>query len=198
MPLHRMSGERQVLEGTPEKAVKPVALRFIQSMKNCGELKKIPVSGMGGIETWKDAAEFMALGCENVQVTTAVMQYGYRIIHDMIEGMKYYLSTHGYKSISEIVGKALPQIVPADNLDRSSVCFPKFDRSKCLGCGRCYLSCFDGGHKELKQNQITRKPVLIAEKCVGCHLCVTVCSVKAISQGSRISKMLEPELCIAQ
>lgn len=181
--------------GYSGKAVKPIALRFIQSMKSCSELKDVPVSGMGGIETWKDAAEFIALGCENIQVTTSVMQYGYRIIDDMVEGMKYYLSSHGYKSVSEIVGKALPQIVPAEHLDRGSICLPKFDRSKCLGCGRCYLSCYDGGHQALSQNQATRKPVLTADKCVGCHLCVTVCPVKAVSQGTRISKKLEPELC---
>lgn len=174
--------------GYSGKAVKPIALRFIHSMKNFAELKDTPVSGMGGIETWKDAAEFMALGCENIQVTTSVMQYGYRVIDDMIEGMKYYLSSHGYKSISEIVGKALPQIVPAEKLDRDSICLPKFDRSKCLGCGRCYLSCYDGGHQALSQQETTGKPVLIADKCVGCHLCVTVCPVKAISHGTRISK----------
>jgi dihydropyrimidine dehydrogenase (NAD+) subunit PreA len=184
--------------GYSGKAVKPIALRFIQSMKNCGALKDIPVSGMGGIETWKDAAEFMALGCENIQVTTSVMQYGYRIIQDMIEGMKYYLYTHGYKNVSEIVGRALPQVVSPENLDRSSICYPKFDKSKCLGCGRCYLSCYDGGHQALKQEAITGKPVLIAEKCVGCHLCVTVCPVNAISQGVRVIKKLEPELCKAQ
>jgi dihydropyrimidine dehydrogenase (NAD+) subunit PreA len=183
--------------GYSGKAVKPIALRFIQSMKSCKALKDVPISGMGGIETWKDAAEFMALGCENIQVTTSVMQYGYRIIDDMIEGMKYYLSTHGYKSIGEIVGRALPGIVPPESLDRSSICLPRFDRSKCLGCGRCYLSCYDGGHQALK-HQATGKPVLVAEKCVGCHLCVTVCPAKAISQGARISKTLESVLSKAQ
>jgi dihydropyrimidine dehydrogenase (NAD+) subunit PreA len=176
--------------GYSGKAVKPIALRFIHSMKSCDELKDIPVSGMGGIETWRDAAEFIALGCENIQVTTSVMQYGYRIIDDMLEGMKYYLSSHGYKSIGEIVGKALPKIVPAENLDRDSICFPKFDKNKCVGCGRCYLSCYDGGHQALVQNVDTGKPTMIADKCVGCHLCVTVCPVKAISKGTRISKKI--------
>lgn len=176
--------------GYSGKAVKPIALRFIHSMKSCDELKDIPVSGMGGIETWRDAAEFIALGCENIQVTTSVMQYGYRIIDDMLEGMKYYLSSHGYKSIGEIVGKALPKIVPAENLDRDSICFPKFDKNKCVGCGRCYLSCYDGGHQALVQNVDTGKLTMIADKCVGCHLCVTVCPVKAISKGTRISKKI--------
>ncbi len=174
--------------GYSGKAVKPIALRFIYAMKSCGELKDIPISGMGGIETWRDAAEFLALGCTNIQVTTAVMQYGYRIIEDMIRGMELYLGLHGYKSVSEIVGRALPQIIPADDLDRDSICYPKFDRSRCLGCGRCYLSCWDGGHQAIRQDVETGQPVLAAGKCVGCHLCVTVCPAQAISQGARVPK----------
>ncbi len=174
--------------GYSGKAVKPIALRFIQSLKSCDRLAGVPISGMGGIETWRDAAEFLALGCENIQVTTSVMQYGYRVIDDMIEGMKLYLSSHGYKSISEIVGAALGNIIPADHLDRDSICFPRFDRQKCVGCGRCYLSCYDGGHQALRQETGTGKPIMDAAKCVGCHLCVTVCPVQAISQGTRVKK----------
>jgi dihydropyrimidine dehydrogenase (NAD+) subunit PreA len=174
--------------GYSGKAVKPIALRFIHDLASCDKLKNVPISGMGGIETWRDAAEFMALGCENIQITTAVMQYGYRIIDDLIEGMTLYLSSHGYKSVSEIVGKALPNIIQADDLNRDSICFPKFDRSRCLGCGRCYLSCYDGGHQALKIDERTRQPVMDASKCVGCHLCVTVCPAGAISQGTRVHK----------
>jgi dihydropyrimidine dehydrogenase (NAD+) subunit PreA len=174
--------------GYSGKAVKPIALHFIQAMKNNKKLISTPVSGMGGIETWRDAAEFIALGCENIQVTTSVMQYGYRIIEDMIEGMKLYLGSHGYQSISDIVGKALPQIIPADDLDRSSICYPKFDKSKCLGCGRCYLSCYDGGHQALQQNEETGQPVMDPGKCVGCHLCTAVCPAHAISPGIRVPK----------
>ncbi len=174
--------------GYSGKAVKPIALRFIQSMKSCDKLKNIPVSGMGGIETWRDAAEFMALGCENVQVTTSVMQYGYRIIEDMIDGMRLYLSAHGYKSVSALVGNALDHIIPAEELDRSTICFPRFDAGKCLGCGRCTLSCYDGGHQALKQNEKNGYPILDAKKCVGCHLCVTVCPVSAVSSGVRVPK----------
>ncbi len=174
--------------GYSGKAVKPIALRFIQSMKSFDKLEDTPISGMGGIETWRDAAEFMALGCGNIQITTAVMQYGYRIIDDMIEGMKLYLGSHGYKSVGELVGKALPNIVPAETLDRDSICFPKFDKNRCVGCGRCYLSCYDGGHQTLGKDALTGKPVFNANKCVGCHLCIKVCPVSAISPGSRVKK----------
>ena len=174
--------------GYSGKAVKPIALRFIHDMKKCKDLENAPISGMGGIETWKDAAEFLALGCENLQITTSVMQYGYRIIEDLINGMKLYLSSQGYKNISEMVGRALPNVVPTDNLDRESICYPRIDNKKCVGCGRCYLSCYDGGHQAIEINEKTRKPVLIVKKCVGCQLCATVCPAAAISPGKRVSK----------
>jgi dihydropyrimidine dehydrogenase (NAD+) subunit PreA len=174
--------------GYSGKAVKPIALRFIQSMKSCGKLRNVPISGMGGIETWRDAAEFMAMGCENIQITTAVMQYGYRIIEDLTEGLRLYLGSHGYKNVTEIVGRALPQIIAADDLDRDSICFPRFDHQQCLGCGRCYLSCYDGGHQALRQDEKTGKPVMDAAKCVGCHLCIAVCPAGAVTPGKRVTK----------
>ncbi len=174
--------------GYSGKAVKPIALHFIQSIKSSRYLKKVPVSGMGGIETWRDAAEYLALGCENIQVTTSVMQYGYRIIEDMIEGISLYLREKGFHSIREIVGRALPKVVPAESLNRDSICYPKFHRSLCLGCGRCYLSCYDGGHQAIRQKEGTGEPILVADNCVGCHLCLTVCPVHAIGKGTRVNK----------
>lgn len=173
------------------KAVKPMALGFVHSMKSSKTLSGVPLSGMGGIETWKDAFEFLALGCENVQVTTAVMQYGYRIIEDLTEGMKLYLSAAGYGSITGIIGRALPMIVPAEELERETICLPRFSKNKCIGCGRCYISCYDGGHQAIKQNKDTGRPVLDPEKCTGCHLCIMVCPAQAISPGTRIAKRTE-------
>jgi dihydropyrimidine dehydrogenase (NAD+) subunit PreA len=179
---------RTSVGGYSGKAVKPIALRFIQAMKSHPKLAAVPISGMGGIETWRDAAEFMALGCENVQVTTAVMQYGYRIIDDLLEGMRLYLSAHGFTRVSEIVGRALPHILPPEALDRESICFPRFDRSGCVGCGRCALSCYDGGHQALAMDETTGRPVIDARRCVGCHLCLAVCPAAAISPGARVLK----------
>lgn len=174
--------------GYSGKAVKPIALRFINEMKKCDKLKETPISGMGGIETWKDACEFLALGCENLQITTSVMQYGYRIIDDLINGLKLYLVSNGYKSVNDIIGKALPNIVSADKLERDSICYPRLDMEKCIGCGRCYLSCYDGGHQAIKISEKNNKPVLIVNKCVGCQLCVTICPAEAIKQGKRLPK----------
>lgn len=172
--------------GYSGKAVKPIALRFIHDMKTNDELKDIPISGMGGIETWKDAAEFMALGCETIQVTTAVMQYGYRIIEDMIEGLTNYMKSEGIKSVKEIVGKALQNICEASDLNRNTIEYPKFNRNTCVSCGRCYLSCFDGGHQALTIDENNGKPVLNPQKCVGCQLCKLVCPTGSITAGTRV------------
>lgn len=178
---------KSAVSGYSGKAVKPIALRFINEMTSCDKLKGVAVSGMGGIETWRDAAEFISLGCSTVQITTAVMQYGYRIIDDLIDGLKRYMQSKSYTSIYNFLGAANKNIVPADDLDRSFICFPKFDRAICVGCERCMVSCYDGGHQAIKMNS-DKKPVLDGKKCVGCHLCRLVCPVGAISSGKKIRK----------
>lgn len=175
--------------GYSGKAVKPIALRFIAEIKKCKELERVPVSGMGGIETWRDAAEFLALGCTTLQITTAVMQYGYRIVKDMIDGLKRYLSENNFTCVEEIIGKAIPNVVATDVLDRKTVEYPKFLHDRCIGCGRCVISCFDGGHQALSlKDEASSFPVMNPEKCVGCHLCILVCPAQAIISGSRVSK----------
>lgn len=174
--------------GYSGKAVKPIALRFVNDMKQDPSLKDVHISGMGGIETWKDAIEFMALGCETVQMTTSVMQYGYRIIDDLIDGTKRYLTARGISSVRKIIGKALPHIVSPEALDRGTIEYPKFLRDRCVSCGRCYISCYDGGHQAITINPETLKPVLNPKKCVGCQLCRLVCPASAITAGTRVAK----------
>lgn len=191
--LHRFGSEPDVagkcaVGGYSGKAVKPIALRFIHDMKKTPELRRIPVSGMGGIETWRDAAEFIAMGCGTVQVTTAVMQYGYRIIEDMLEGFSDYMRAAGISSVSELVGKALPQVVAADALNRSTIEYPRFHRDLCVSCGRCYLSCYDGGHQALRRDEVSGQPIMDPRKCVGCQLCRLVCPAGAITAGVRREK----------
>lgn len=143
------------------------------------------ISGMGGIETWQDALEFILLGSGSVQVTTAVMQYGYRIIDDLTSGLNYYLAEKGYTGIGEIVGLAADTVSDTtDSLERDTVLLPKFDHKKCIACGRCTISCSDGGHSAIKQGE-DGKPKLDGSKCVGCHLCLIVCPERAIGTAKR-------------
>ncbi|OGV18028.1 MAG: dihydropyrimidine dehydrogenase subunit B [Lentisphaerae bacterium GWF2_38_69] len=165
------------ISGYSGKAVKPIALRFITQMLQHPSLKNIPISGMGGIETWRDALEFFLVGSSNLQVTTSIMQYGYRIVEDMKEGLAHYLSVKGFKSLQEIVGLALRNIIPAEDLDRDFKIIPKIDLDKCIGCGRCYISCYDAAHQAIDWNSELRKPS-VNDNCVGCHLCKLVCPVE--------------------
>lgn len=179
---------RTSVSGYSGKAVKPIALRFIHDMAAHPGLSHVPISGMGGIETWRDAVEFMAMGCGTVQVTTAVMQYGYRIIDDLVSGLAGYLADCGFSRLEEVVGTALSHVVPSDRLDRSTIVYPRIDHDACMGCGRCVISCDDGGHQALVMKE-GRKVTLNARNCVGCHLCIFVCPVHAIHAGRRVPKI---------
>lgn len=172
--------------GYSGRAVKPIALRFIWEMARDTQLRNVPISGMGGIETWKDAVEFLLLGANHVQITTAVMQYGARIIDDLIDGLTWYLREKALSNLSDLEGLGIENVIELDELNRKTKLLPYFDRNKCLGCGRCYLSCRAGGHEALRM--LNGKPVMNPLTCVGCHLCVLVCPAKAISPyGKRIN-----------
>ncbi len=170
------------ISGYSGKAVKPIALRFIQQLRT--GIKDLEISGIGGIETWEDAAEFILLGAKTLQVTTAIMQYGYRIVEDLCNGLSHYLDDQGLDSLDELVGLANKNIIPCEELDRSYIIYPKVVSEKCVGCGRCYISCFDGGHQAISWNVESRRPEINENKCVGCHLCATVCPVSAIEKGN--------------
>ena len=167
-------------------AVKPIALRFIAELGQNPQLKGMHISGMGGVETWKDALEFLVLGAGSVQVTTAVMQYGYRIIDDLIDGLLGYLNEKGFASVEDLVGIGLDTVCDTEQLERDTVVYPRFQRKECIGCGRCIISCRDGGHQALSFGK-DRKPVMDVHKCVGCHLCALVCPSGAIhTNGKRM------------
>ena len=185
--------EKKTVSGYSGKAVKPIALRMIYEitgnplLHKAGIEKHMDISGIGGIETWRDALEFIQLGCRNVQVCTAVMQYGYRIIDDLKLGLQHYMQERGITELKKLVGEELKNFVLPHDLDRETMVFPKIDREKCIGCGRCYVSCADGGHQAIAFDE-NRKPKIIGTKCVGCHLCRLVCPTGAIGMAKRINK----------
>ncbi len=179
---------KKTVSGYSGRAVKPIALRHILEMAKNPHMKNVQLSGIGGIETWRDALDFISLGCNNVQVCTAVMQYGYRIIDDLVLGLRHYMASRGITQLAQLVGEELPRFVTASELDRDTMVYPVIDQAKCIGCGRCYTSCSDGGHQAIDFDAEARVPRIIGRKCVGCHLCRLVCPTGAISQARRISK----------
>lgn len=179
---------KSTISGYSGKAVKPIAERMILEIGQEPATKDAPLSGIGGIETWKDALEFILLGCGNLQVVTSVMQYGYRIIEDLKTGLACYMEENGLSSLEEIRGSARSLFVSTDELNRTTFAYPKFDTKKCVGCGRCFLSCRDGGHHAIEFDPDTRRPRLIGKNCVGCHLCLLVCPEGAIGSTKRISR----------
>ena len=171
--------------GYSGNAVKPIALRFIAELGLNPALDGMHLSGMGGIETWQNALEFILLGAGSLQVTTAVMQYGYRIIDDLKAGLNLYLAEKGFGSIREARGLALDTLsLTTDTLERDTILFPRFNYERCVGCGRCQISCADGGHQAIQLDE-NRRPRLSGKQCVGCHLCVLVCPQRAISPGTK-------------
>ena len=174
------------ISGYSGKAVKPVALRFVQQLRD--GIPGVEISGIGGIETWEDAAEFLLLGATTLQVTTSIMQYGYLIVEDMKNGLEHYMEEQGVDSLMDLIGVANANIIPAENLDRDYVLYPEIDTEKCIGCGRCYVSCYDGAHQAISWDEENRKPSCDHNKCVGCHLCALVCPVKAIGKGEIVMK----------
>lgn len=183
-----MVNDRHTVSGYSGRAVKPIALRFILDLARNPVTGGTQLSGVGGIENWRDALEFIQMGCRNVQVCTAVMQYGYRIIDDLILGLQNYMVERGVEHLSDLVGERVSLFVPASDLDRQTVVYPKVNHDVCIGCGRCVLSCADGGHQALTFNLETRRPQLVGARCVGCHLCRLVCPTGAIGHGRRIAK----------
>ena len=186
--------EKKTLSGYSGRSVKPIALRYILEMARNpiinGEranARGVEFSGIGGIETWRDALEFIQLGCRNVQVCTAVMQYGYRVINDLVLGLQHYMAGRGIDRLETLVGEELSSFVKPSDLDRSTVVYPMIDRNRCVGCGRCHLSCMDGGHQAITFGD-DHQPHIHGDKCVGCHLCSLVCPTGAITHAKRVSK----------
>lgn len=192
-PRSEVSGHR-CISGLSGRAVKPIALRYILELANHFTTSnvsrlghKVELSGIGGIESWRDALEFIQLGCRNVQVCTAVMQYGNRIIEDLTLGMQHYMAERGISSLDDLVGEQLHTFVAASDMDRDTVVYPMIDRDVCIGCGRCFTSCHNGGHQAIVFDE-SRKPHMDGSKCVGCQLCMLVCPTGAIGLSKRVMK----------
>jgi len=163
-------------------AVKPIALRMVAELARDREFA-LPVCGIGGIESWRDAAEFMALGAGSLQVCTAVMHHGYRMIEDLVEGLDEYLNTKGIARVEELVGRAVPAYREWGDLDLNHHVIAVIHEEKCIGCHLCVTACHDGAHqcvhppKIAPTNGKVSVPWVEVDECVGCNLCALVCPV---------------------
>jgi dihydropyrimidine dehydrogenase (NAD+) subunit PreA len=148
-------------------AIKPIALNMVQQVMS-DPLAALPMSGIGGIGSWQDAAEFMLLGAGTVQVCTAVMHYGYRIVEDMGDGLLAWMRRKGYESISDFRGLSLPKMRDWKHLNLNFKVIAHIDESKCIGCELCYTACWDGAHqcihldRTLAAPDTTRTPAMVA------------------------------------
>ncbi len=160
-------------------AVKPIALNMV---KNCAQHPDVnlPISGIGGVENWRDAVEFILLGATTVQVCTAVMHFGFGIIREILPGLERYMDEKGFKTIEDFRGKALPNIKHWEDLNLKYKVTASINESKCIGCQLCYTACEDGAHQAiaLSSDPANRIPSIIDENCVGCNLCSLVCPVE--------------------
>ena len=169
-------------------AVKPIALNMVHACAADPQVG-LPISGIGGIGTWRDAAEFVALGSTTLQVCTAIMHHGFRIVEDMKDGLSAYLDSKGMRSLAELRGRAVPQVGDWQQLDLHYKRVARIDYEKCIGCNLCHIACEDGAHQcidlvdaapyGLGPGRVPGKPVpkVRENDCVGCNLCSIVCPV---------------------
>jgi dihydropyrimidine dehydrogenase (NAD+) subunit PreA len=160
-------------------AVKPIAMNMVAEIARDPETYGLPISGIGGIANWKDAAEFMALGSQSVQVCTAAMHYGFKIVEDMTDGLSNWMDSKGYRKLSDFVGKAIPNITDWKNLDLNYQIIAHINQDSCINCGICYIACEDTSHQAISKTSAMKKNKyeVIDKECVGCNLCFLACPV---------------------
>ncbi|MBL7671368.1 MAG: NAD-dependent dihydropyrimidine dehydrogenase subunit PreA [Bdellovibrionaceae bacterium] len=171
-------------------AVKPIALNMVAEIARDPATKGLPISGIGGISDWRDAAEFMALGSSSVQVCTAVMHYGFKIISDLTDGLSRWMDEKGYARLQDFVGLAIPNVVNWNQLDLNFETIASIEQSQCIQCGLCFIACEDTSHQAVLAQKNTNGVLyeVIKEKCVGCNLCALACPVNCITMVPQQNK----------
>jgi dihydropyrimidine dehydrogenase (NAD+) subunit PreA len=184
-------------------ALKPIALNMLSALGTDPVVSRsgLPISGIGGVSTWRDAAEFLLLGARSVQVCTAVMHYGFRIIEDLCDGLSNWMDEKGFATIPEVVGRSLHRVSDFKDLDLSFRAVARIDQQKCIRCDLCYVACNDTAHQCIdlfdkegrvvqprayeirsngKEEAVSTRPAVVVREddCVGCRLCFNVCPVE--------------------
>ena len=158
-------------------AVKPIAMSMVSEIARAPATAGLPISGIGGVTTWRDAAEFITLGCGNVQVCTAAMTYGFKVVQEMISGLSQWMDEKGYINIQDFMGAAIPNTTDWQYLDLNYVAKAEINQDDCISCGRCFAACEDTSHQAIAMSADRKFSVIDAE-CVACNLCVEVCPVE--------------------
>ena len=159
-------------------AVKPISLAMVAEIGRHPATAGLPISGIGGISTWRDALDYLALGAGNVQVCTAAMVYGFKIVQDMAAGLSDYMDSMGFTSIEDFRGRALPSVTDWQYLNLNAVSKAQIDQASCIQCGRCHIACEDTSHQAITASKDGQRHFEVKDdECVGCNLCVTVCPV---------------------
>ena len=175
------------------QAVKPIALHMVAEIARTADTADIPVSGIGGITDWRDAVDFLALGASNVQVCTAAMVYGFKIIDDLTDGLSNFLDQKGMTSVAELVGKAVPSVTDWQHLNLNHVEKAVIDQDLCIQCGRCHVVCEDTSHQAITSTLNGKRHYeVIDAECVGCNLCVSVCPVDRCISMQAMSSGVDP------
>ncbi len=169
-------------------AVKPIALNMVAEIARAPETAGLPISGIGGIATWHDAAEFIALGCGNVQVCTAAMVYGFRIVEDIISGLSNFMDEKGYRHIADFQGNAIKTVTDWRYLNLNHIDKAVIDQQRCIKCGRCHIACEDTSHQAITAwKEGVAHYEVIDENCVGCKL------MRFNLPGSQLHHPAQPE-----
>ena len=177
-PVHAIDG-KATHGGMCGPAVKPIALAMVAEIARDPLTARLPISAIGGVTTWRDAAEFIALGAYNVQVCTAAMTYGFKIVEEMISGLKTYMAAKGYQTIEDFRGRAIGAVTDWQHLNLNYVAKAEINQDLCIKCGRCHIACEDTSHQAIfaKING-ERQFVVNDAECVGCNLCALVCPIE--------------------
>lgn len=172
-------GGKSVFGGYCGPAVKPIALKMLTTISQNAVTRNVPVSGIGGVSTWRDAVEFMLLGASNVQVCTAVMKHGFRIVEDMCEGLNNWMDEKGFATLNDFIGKSVPNVTKWEELDINYHHVANINQDKCIHCGLCYIACEDTSHQaiNLEYGKPYNNYSIKEDDCVGCNLCQLVCPV---------------------
>ncbi len=174
-------------------AVKPIALNMVAEIARDPETRGLPISAIGGVTTWRDAAEFIAMSAGTVQVCTAAMTYGFRIVEEMKSGLARWMDEKGYRTIDDFRGRAVGNVTDWQYLNLNAISKAKIDQDLCIKCGRCYAACEDTSHQAImKEKDGKRHFEVMDNECVACNLCVEVCPVESCITMVRQTSGVDP------